>query len=56
MADWMVWKDKRGRLQVSCSECKYQIPPYQMIPDCCPKCGVRMESECEWKKYKERKA
>ena len=47
MADWMMYLNKDGWVEVKCSECGYHIPPEDDIPDECPKCGVWMESSNE---------
>lgn len=40
--DWMLWKDRKNRIHVRCSECGYELGPGEEIPDSCPRCKTRI--------------
>lgn len=47
MADWMVWLNKAGYIQVHCSECKHRLHSDEPFYPKCPKCGAVMYDEHE---------
>lgn len=43
--DWLIYKDRQGRIHVTCGVCGYTLPERAEIPDTCPRCRTEIIKE-----------